>query len=837
MSDDVPHIEDTANVFLAVYAARGGTIGFSVYDRDANMLALTQGVDIAEDGDEEESLRTYIARTVQADVVYCSDELKSKLEEIFAREGDRVPFVVGVTRRMFPKPVESMNMLCNVGGFASRGELASCVELHDSDAAITAAGALISAMKKNEGLALALSTIPATVQELSISSYMKIDPESLCAIGIFVPDEFREVSAKCERFKKDVNQIFLDSVSTRGGKRLLETWMKRPLLNMPALQERRDCVEHLVKSGCVDVLRKGMTASLDADTILMKFTTEARQSKTDWTRLANFFKAASSFYDVLCEMYLDETTNVISTTVTPAAIQDFIDCAKYRLPKLKSLVERCIDVDEIYLLTEHDSPTLTSYVRSGVCRELDELRSVHHGLPALLEHVLKIELERVPSFLRRDEWLAKLSVEYLPQVGYLLRSVGIIPVSVLEEMGWKHVFDEGEESFYEFDAGLRLASEIGDILFSICDLQGRLLNELRIEILKHATLFRDLSRCISELDVLLSFADVAINYNMVRPILVDDETLKIEGGRHILYESFIDHQFVPNDIELPSDRDRVVIITGPNGSGKTVALQTIGLITYLAHIGSFVPANRATVGLTDRIFTGMVNFKDDAATKTKVSESSFTYALNRVSRMINNATDRSLCLIDEFGTQTRSDTGAALLAAIAEYFAETEAPPKCLFTTHFREICDPAIVGPIPRFITHMRMRAIVNVSEAAADDEDESVALTFILEPGVADSSYAIETFKLIGMEKDPEGREFIKRFQYLIDREDRARRGEKVEPIDPWGDEDQDERQKVFDAIASRALAVADDLTEENARAFVEWFDTALVIDRFLVPSFKDP
>lgn len=136
-----------------------------------------------------------------------------------------------------------------------------------------------------------------------------------------------------------------------------------------------------------------------------------------------------------------------------------------------------------------------------------------------------------------------------------------------------------------------------------------------------------------------------------------------------------------------------------------------------------------------------------------------------------------------------------------------------------------------------MRMRAIVNVSEAAADDEDESVALTFILEPGVADSSYAIETFKLIGMEKDPEGREFIKRFQYLIDREDRARRGEKVEPIDPWGDEDQDERQKVFDAIASRALAVADDLTEENARAFVEWFDTALVIDRFLVPSFKDP
>ncbi|ABO97861.1 predicted protein, partial [Ostreococcus lucimarinus CCE9901] len=209
---------------------------------------------------------------------------------------------------------------------------------------------------------------------------------------------------------------------------------------------------------------------------------------------------------------------------------------------------------------------------------------------------------------------------------------------------------------------------LGDVLHSIVDLQESILRELREEILAHASLMRDISRCVSEIDVLLAFADIAVNYNMCRPTLRDDDAFEVAGARHPLYESFIEGEFIGNDVHMPTDRDRVIVLTGPNGSGKTVMMQTIGLITYLAHCGSFVPATRAVIGLTDRIYTAMTALREDAERKTRVPESGFTYALHQVARMINNATRRSLCLLDEFGIQTQSTDGAALLAAIVEHF-------------------------------------------------------------------------------------------------------------------------------------------------------------------------
>ena len=318
---------------------------------------------------------------------------------------------------------------------------------------------------------------------------------------------------------------------------------------------------------------------------------------------------------------------------------------------------------------------------------------------------------------------------------------------------------------------------------------------------------------------------------MVRPTLIDDDSLQITGGRHLLYETFVD-QFVSNDIEFPrweSGQSRVVILTGPNGSGKTVVLQTIGLIVYLAHVGSFVPATAATVGLTDRIYTGLLGYCDDPAAKEKVPEGSFTHSLNRVARMVNGGTNRSLMLVDEFGTSTQSTDGAALLAAIVEHFGKLETPPKAVFTTHFREICDPSYMGEKPPFVTYMRMRAVINENSARVG---EDIAMTFILEPGVADSSHALNMCRLAGLDK-----EFMEHIEYHFDRGERKARGEELPEYDFYGNPNQNEQFEVFSAIHERVEKLqASGLTDENVDDFLAWFDDAISMDKFFVPTFKN-
>ena len=811
------HVEDVARVFSSAYAGKN-TVGFCTFDRDANAFSLAQA--IVRD-DDEDVLKLFF-RTSGADVVYCSSEFKAAIEKM---SDARATTIVEMPRREFGNSIDAMEKLRDVGKFESRGDLASVIELHDNEDAVIAAGGLIGALRRNEGLNLQLKTFPANVQEFNVANYLSIDIESLCAIGVFVPEEFRE-----NQFTKDMFQIFREACGTSSGRKLLELWFKRPILNMDVLQERRDAVEHFVKSGCLNALRKRMTPTIDAHCLLSAMSSnDARvvlQTKSDWTKITKYLGAVSSLYDFCVDAYFDEGLNEPSAT-TPTAIRDFMACVMYRLPKLRAIVDRVICVEEIYPLTEHESAVYTSYVRSGVCQELDELRSVYHGLPDLLKHVLDAELTKVPNFLRRaNDVCEKLAICYLPQTGYLLKiDDETVPDALLEEMDWKYVFGDATTSYYEFAAGLCLANELGDVLHSIVDLQESILRELREEILEHASLMRDISRCVSEIDVLLAFADIAVNYNMCRPTLRDDDAFEVAGARHPLYESFIEGEFIGNDVHMPTDRDRVIVLTGPNGSGKTVMMQTIGLITYLAHCGSFVPATRAVIGLTDRIYTAMTALREDAERKTRVPESGFTYALHQVARMINNATRRSLCLVDEFGIQTQSTDGAALLAAIVEHFGKRKHPPRVLFTTHFREVCDPTIVGPIPHMVAHWCMRAMVNPS-ATDDDDVHEVEMLFKLERGVADSSFALSACKRVGF---PD--EFMDRLKYIIQREKRARAGEDVPPLDPWADPKQDAKQEVYKAIWERFERARADPTDAAMEDFLAFFDS-LALDKYGVP-----
>jgi len=182
----------------------------------------------------------------------------------------------------------------------------------------------------------------------------------------------------------------------------------------------------------------------------------------------------------------------------------------------------------------------------------------------------------------------------------------------------------------------------------------------------------------AELDCILSLAVVARQNNYVRPILTEDSLLEIHNGRHALQEMTVD-TFVPNDTKV-GDTGRINIITGPNYSGKSIYIKQVALIVFLAHIGSFVPADSAIVGLTDRIFCAM------GSKSMTTEQSTFMVDLHQVGTMLRHATLRSLCLLDEFGKGTLTEDGIGLLGGTIDHFANCDFPPKVLLSTHLTEI-------------------------------------------------------------------------------------------------------------------------------------------------------
>ena len=838
---DVPHIEDAARVFLCVKSiARSSTIGFATFDRDANAMYLTQGY-----VDDDDELLQLVMTSTFADVIYCTSHVKTAVDAILAQASTSAAVVV-VGEKHFPSRADAVDALCALGGFVDRDVLGTCVNLRE-ECALSAAGALTRVLCLNAAISLELHGTPVRIEELVLERITHIDNETLCAIGVFVPANCRRVSASCGVFEEDVFELFVKHVTTKGGSRLLEQWFRRPLRRLDVIGERQDCVEHFMRSGIVDYLRKHLTSRLDCHSLLMKIASDVRlasKSKSDWRRIIAHLDALSTFYEALLNVYDGERTGRLSRD-TPTAIQDFIECASVRVPRLRKIIDAVVRVDEIYELTDEDSEIYTSYVRHGMCKELDDLRAMYHGLPGLLKRVRDAELERVPRALRkRDFEDTAISMVYLPQVGFLVKCDGQLPETYVYELNYQRVFTRGDATFYEAECGKRLRDEIGDVLTAIVECQESVLAELRKEIVAHATLFRDIERCVSEIDAHVAFAEAAQTHALVRPTLVDDDSMYIEAGRHPLYESFIEHNFIPHDVSMSSDRERVVILTGPNGSGKTVVLQTVGLITFLAHIGSFVPAKRATIGLTDRIFSRVMALapaKVDA--ESDIEECAFTYEINQMARMINNATGRSLCLIDEFGAATASQEGMCLLAAMIYHFATLKYPPRCFFTTHFREVCDASIV-PHVEMIAHRRMRVVMKPPEqmnAAMRRGPESLNVVFLYayEAGVSDDSLAIETCKLAGMPQ-----EVLDRIKELKERDEAMKRGEEVPPLEPVGDPHREYKFRVCEALVNRYNACKANPTDENLDDFIEFFYSLHIDeyndiktdDAFLDPRFAE-
>jgi DNA mismatch repair protein MutS len=236
----------------------------------------------------------------------------------------------------------------------------------------------------------------------------------------------------------------------------------------------------------------------------------------------------------------------------------------------------------------------------------------------------------------------------------------------------------------------------------------------------------------AQIDVLCAFAEAAARYGYVRPTLTEDDTIAVTGGRHPVVEQFlVDAQFVPNDVCLSNNDVQLIILTGPNMSGKSTYMRQVAIIVLLAQIGSFVPADSATIGLVDRIFT-RVGLQDDLVT----GQSTFMIEMLETANILNNATSKSLIILDEIGRGTSTYDGLSIAQAVAEYIhSHPRLGAKTLFATHYHELVGLAAFLP--------RVR---NFNVAVSDEGGEVVFLRKIV-PGGADKSYGIHVAQLAGL------------------------------------------------------------------------------------------
>jgi DNA mismatch repair protein MutS len=238
---------------------------------------------------------------------------------------------------------------------------------------------------------------------------------------------------------------------------------------------------------------------------------------------------------------------------------------------------------------------------------------------------------------------------------------------------------------------------------------------------------------LGQLDCLISFADVAEEFRYTRPVMDEGNRIMIEEGRHPVVERTLDpgEPFIPNDTDIDTDNQQILIITGPNMAGKSTYIRQVGLIVLLAQMGCFVPAKSARIGVVDRIFT-RVGAQDNVA----AGESTFLVEMNETANILNNATSRSLILLDEIGRGTSTFDGLSIAWAVAEYLhSEPRVQAKTLFATHYHELTELALIFP-----------RVKNCNVAVKEWGDHIVFLRKIVDGG-CDHSYGIYVARLAGL------------------------------------------------------------------------------------------
>ena len=495
----------------------------------------------------------------------------------------------------------------------------------------------------------------------------------------------------------------LDKTVTAGGGRLLKQWLNRPITNLKQLNRRLDIVESFQKKNrTLEDTQNCLKNISDIERILGR----VNNGKITPKEINGLHYSLVQIPELISVLKNSNDTHLKNF------IQNFVDTDGIK--------------DRIAETLNPDAPSQVKHgnvVLDGIDPELDELRKLSIGGKEWIANLQKSERERtgIPS----------LKIGYNKVFGYYLEITRVHSEKVPEEYIRKQTLVNAERyitpELKEYEEKILSAEE------KIESIESRIFHELCQYILSQAGILQENAAVLSRLDVLSNFAWVSISNKYTRPIFTKAGTIKIKAGRHPVVEQLLPatERFIPNDLSMNTEKSQIHLITGPNMAGKSTYLRQVGLIVLMAQIGCFVPAESAEIGIVDKLFT-RVGASDNLAG----GESTFLVEMNEAANILNNATEKSLILLDEIGRGTATYDGLSLAWAITEYLHQKkEVAARTLFATHYHELTD--LENTLERLENH---------HIAVKEFGDKIVFLRQIM-PGPGDKSYGIYVAQMAGL------------------------------------------------------------------------------------------
>ena len=541
------------------------------------------------------------------------------------------------------------------------------------------------------------------VERYKVDKFMQLDSSTRRNLEI--------LESNREKTKKGSLLWVLDKTNTAMGGRRLRNWLETPLLDINEIKKRQNAVEALIDNKIyADDLRETLKSVYDMERLISKVVSSSANArelvslKNSLERLPVIKSILKKILENSNDKYLNELYNSFET-----------------LDQIYLLINKSIVEDPPIAIKEGN------IIKNGFNNEVDEYRKASKDGKTWL-----MELEAKEKDLTgiKGKWLR---IGYNRVFGYYIEVTNSYKNMVPEDRYIRKQTLAGAERYITEELK-EIESKILGAEEKLIDLEYDIFCEIRNKIAKEVVDIQKSASIVSILDVLCSYATVAVDNNYTKPNMLKTGEINIVEGRHpVVEKSLKGDSFIPNDTYLNNDADRFLIITGPNMAGKSTYMRQVALITYMAQIGSFVPATKADISIVDRIFT-RIGASDDLA----MGESTFMVEMQELSNILSNATANSLVILDEIGRGTSTYDGLSIAWATVEYIANKEKiGAKTLFATHYHELVDVA-----------EQVEGVKNYSVAVKEKGDDVIFLRKIV-PGGTDESYGIYVAKLAGISK----------------------------------------------------------------------------------------
>ena len=496
----------------------------------------------------------------------------------------------------------------------------------------------------------------------------------------------------------------IDNTSSPMGARMLKRWLIHPLLDLKKLNFRHSSVDEIIKNkDLLFSLQSELRSLSDLERIIAKVVT-FKISPRELVQLKESLTKVKSIKDLLSDKSLINLYKINSS----------LDCCE----SIIKLLEQTLSNEAPVNIKKGN------VIKENFNSELDELRSLSISGKDYLNKILERE--------KNNTGITSLKISFNNVFGYFIEVRNIHKDKVPEDWIRKQTLVNAERyitsELKDYEAKILGAEE------KISVLESKLFEDLIIELVKDVEVIQNNSFWLANLDCLVGFANLALKAKYTKPILNNSKDLEITKGRHPVIESQLpqDSPYIPNDLKLCDKTNQILMITGPNMSGKSAILRQTALIVLLAQIGSFVPAEKAKIGIIDKIFTRV-----GASDNISAGESTFMVEMNESASIINNISKNSLVLLDEIGRGTSTYDGISIAWAIAEFLHDHPYKPKTLFATHYHELNMMAD-----------SFERINNVNVSVKETKNSVIFLRKLV-PGGSAHSFGIHVAQMAGMPK----------------------------------------------------------------------------------------